>query len=100
VTSETRTTIEASDIKALELECTKCGVRAIWKLEQCENPNFEKCAHCGTKWPFQKGFSYQALTSVITGMQELAKVKNDKEIPFMIRFEIAGVSDRVASEKD
>jgi hypothetical protein len=99
VTSETRTTIEASDIKAIEIRCSNCGLRTIWQLKEW-NDGFQKCAHCGSPWPIHKSQSYQAMSKAIGGIRELASVKDDKEIPFTIRFEIAGVSDRVSSGKD
>lgn len=99
MTSETRTTIEATDITAVEIKCVNCGLRSIWQLQEWDN-SFQKCSHCGAAWPIQKSFSYQALSSMIEGVRELSKIKGDKELPFTIRFEVAGVSDRASSGKD
>jgi hypothetical protein len=86
MTSETRTTIEATDVKAVELECVKCGFRTVWPLNQW-NGRYVRCATCGESWPVLQNALYDALGRVVTSLSEIAKADR-AAIPFRIRFEL------------
>jgi DNA-directed RNA polymerase subunit RPC12/RpoP len=86
MTSETRTVIEATDIKALELECVKCGFRTVWPLSQW-NGRYVKCATCGESWPVSQNAAYEALNQAVVSLSVVAKAEK-AAIPFKIHFEL------------
>jgi hypothetical protein len=87
VTSETRTTIEPADIRAIELECVKCGFRAKWPLDKWLQDD-GKCANCGESWPMQRLGAFQGLFQLVKALGEVGKLAADPAIPFKIRFEL------------
>jgi hypothetical protein len=87
MTSETKTTIEPADIQAVELECTKCGFRATWSLDRWLKDD-GRCANCGESWPMQRAGAFQGLFQLVKALVDLGKLKDDKDIPFRIRFEL------------
>jgi hypothetical protein len=87
MTKEERTTIEPSDIKAIELECLNCHGRQTILLDSWVGNN-EKCANCSTVWPMQYAVAYQSLRQLVSSISETAEIKGNKEIPFAIRLEL------------
>jgi hypothetical protein len=87
VTRETRVTIEPRDIRAIELECRQCGLRATHPLTK-EVGNFYKCPGCPAIWSVEYQQAYQALLQVVSGLKSLSALGGDAVEPFVIRFEI------------
>ena len=56
MTSETRTTIEPEDIRAIELECAKCGFRSICKVGSWFQ-QLIACPNCNSETRFGIGVS-------------------------------------------
>jgi len=92
VTSEIRTTIEATDIKAVEMECAKCGFRTVWPLDQWDG-RYAKCARCGESWPISQNAAYEAMDRAVRNMSTFAKA-DSAAIPFKIRFELIGQKEK------
>jgi uncharacterized SAM-binding protein YcdF (DUF218 family) len=87
MTSETRTSITPSDIKAIELICKTCHVRTIRPLDSWQDN--EKCSNCTASWPIKRQISFTALSHLARALNELAKIKDDdQDVPFLIRLEL------------
>jgi DNA-directed RNA polymerase subunit RPC12/RpoP len=88
MTTVQRTTIEPSDIKAVELECVKCGSRHTIPLGQFKTGDGVKCSNCGSQWPVGHHDAHQDLVMLIRCAEKIAGLKGNAEVPFIIRFEI------------
>jgi hypothetical protein len=88
MTSQIKRTIEATDIIAVEVECNGCHFRATWPLSAW-NSTFAKCSNCGEQWPVGQAQAHTALTELVRNLNEVAKAKNESDIPFAVRFELA-----------
>jgi len=86
VTRETRVTIEPRDIRAIELECRACGLRATRPLEK-HGSNLYRCPGCMATWTVEHQVAYDAFMRVVSDLNILAESK-DMATPFVIRFEI------------
>jgi ribosomal protein S27E len=88
VTRETKTTISPSDIKAVEIECTKCHNRivrpagGIWQLD------IMNCPGCGSTWiPYREAMG--RLRDVIFQLHGFSDLPSQGTgVPFTIRLEI------------
>jgi Zn finger protein HypA/HybF involved in hydrogenase expression len=84
MTRETRTTIEPSDVIAVEFECRECGARIVVNLE-----NFDKspvfCPRCEKQWVIYNSDAHARLQSFLHRMKDYSKVKDE---PYILRFEI------------
>ncbi len=49
MTSENQTKIEATDISAIEVECSHCHVKSVFPLAECSRID-SRCPHCEKKW--------------------------------------------------
>jgi hypothetical protein len=87
MTSQVKKTIDATDICAVEVECTGCGFRATWPLAAWDGA-FASCSNCKRQWPVGQHRAHEALTNLIRSLRELASVNHESEIPFCIRFEL------------
>jgi hypothetical protein len=89
MTSETRTTIEPNDFKAIEIECRKCKHRIIRPMRLWEG-DFLACPVCGVKWDLHKE-TMEFLGTIAARVSGMANSGRDgAERPFIIRFEIEG----------
>lgn len=87
MTSETRTTIEPNDFKAIELECGECHHRivrpmGIWKTV------LDACPDCGSNWS-QFGGTMKYLANMASQLPKLSPSQTEDKWPFMIRFEVS-----------
>jgi predicted RNA-binding Zn-ribbon protein involved in translation (DUF1610 family) len=87
MTSETRTTIQLSDIKAVEFECTNCHHRLVRPIGVWQS-QWDQCPDCGSIWThyratmdFLARFSSQVSKTAVIDTQT-------NETPFIVRFEI------------
>jgi DNA replicative helicase MCM subunit Mcm2 (Cdc46/Mcm family) len=51
MTVETRTTMQLSDIKAIEFECTHCHAKRIFQIRNFDTPPLN-CGSCGESQPW------------------------------------------------
>lgn len=93
MTSQVKRTVEASDIRAVEIECRGCGICTVWPVEAWNN-SFTKCPGCGEQWPIASHAAYQAMSQVVKGLSDVAKLKNDERFPFALRFELIEPKDK------
>lgn len=87
MTSETKTTIEAVDVKAIELQCVKCGIRVSHSIERW-NIEFHKCPNCNSGWEMEHQKLFVAVRDMVLGLRLLADPKQSEGNPFRIRLEI------------
>jgi hypothetical protein len=93
MTKELRTTIEPSDIAAVELECATCHGRQVIQLGAWRSGS-GKCPNCGEAWPQNHSLAFQNLVNLAGAIAEAKKMKDAKGLPFSVRFEL------VADPKD
>lgn len=88
MTNETRTTIQLSDLKAIEFECVGCHARIVRPIGVWQFP-LVACSECGANWTHYAGAMgvLKAMASQIAKYAEMDDPKNDA--PFVVRFEIA-----------
>jgi hypothetical protein len=88
MTTETRTTIQLSDLKAVEIECTSCHSRIARPIGTLLSPALG-CPECNSNWTqFRGTLEFLAkFTSQIAKVAAIDDPKNDA--PFVVRFEIA-----------
>jgi len=85
MTSETRTTIEPEDIRAVELECAKCGFRSICKVGSWFQ-QLIACPNCNASWlPLREEFT--KLSVLANTLHILSHRQKPPDV--VIRFEIA-----------
>jgi hypothetical protein len=51
--------------------------------------DFEKCANCATRWPQGYVFALQNFYKLVGAIAEAKKMKDAKDLPFSVRFELA-----------
>jgi hypothetical protein len=95
MTVETKTTIQLSDIKAVEFECKNCHRVVSWPIQVVMKLPTE-CTCSTPQWMTIGGDMHQRLTSLIEQIRTLAKASGE---PFVIRFAVEGVSGHVSSGK-
>jgi hypothetical protein len=87
VTSETRTTIQLSDIQAIEFECRACHCR-ITRPMGGRQILMLICPECETTWANYRG-DMEILTKIASQIARLAGIDDPKnQAPFVVRFEI------------
>jgi hypothetical protein len=88
MTSETRTTIQPSDFKAIELECNKCHHRIVRPMGIWRS-TLLACPDCGENWSVhQQTMSY--LMNLASQLIRLDPPEGCAEVaPFTVRFEIS-----------
>jgi hypothetical protein len=90
MTTETRTTISPDDIKAVEIECTKCHFRIVRPAGSVAAQELSACPGCGVAWiPYRETLSN--LRNVVFQLRSLSNPPSQADgVPFSIRFEISG----------
>lgn len=88
MTIETKTTIQLSDIKAVEFECKNCHRVVSWPLDTARNPPFS-CECAGSpQWMSVGGDTYRDLTHLIALIQRYGKSNGEQ---FVLRFTVNGL---------
>ncbi len=88
MTSETRTTIQLSDFKAIEFECVLCHSRIVRPIGAWLSPLLA-CPDCGATWEHFKE-TIRFLAQTISQMAKTSAIDEpETESPFIVRFEIA-----------
>ena len=96
MTVETKTTIELSDIKAIEFECKNCGRIVAWPIKAAKEPPFQ--CDCNTpQWMSVGGDTYRSLMTLIDAIKRHGNAQGE---PFILRLVVAGLSGRAVSGKD
>lgn len=87
MTSETGTTIQAADFKAIELECNKCHHRIVHPIRVWRS-TLLACPDCGEHWSeHRKTMTY--LMNLASQLRLLDPSEGGAEVaPFAVRFEI------------
>ena len=96
MTIETKTTIQLSDIKAIEFECKNCHRIALSPIAVATTPPYYCECHVPPEWMPQGGDMYQRIKNLIGLVQQLAQANNE---PFAIRLVVDGISDRASTAK-
>ena len=97
MTIETKTTIQLSDVKAVEFECRNCHRIYVYPLEVARNPPISCDCVPNSRWMTVGGDMHQRLTNLIGLVQQLSTANNE---PFAMRFVVEGISDRASGGKD
>lgn len=88
MTSETRTTIQLSDIKAVEFECTNCHHRLVRPLGVWQS-RWDSCPECGSNWTHYRA-TMDFLTKLSAQVVKTAEIDTQgNEAPFIVRFEVS-----------
>lgn len=98
MTVETKTTIELSDVEAVEFECKNCHSVSKWPISIAKSPPLQ--CHCGSpsQWMTLGGDMHTNITHLIELMRQLGKAQNE---PFAMRFTLkTSASVRVSDGKD
>jgi hypothetical protein len=87
MTNETRTTIQLSDIKAIEFECSACHCRIVRPVGGLQ-PKLLACPECGITWAqFERTMDF--LSRTVSQLAKVAEVdKPENQSPFVVRFEL------------
>ncbi len=92
MTSEVRTTIEASDVIAIEIQCKECGTRSSYPLKNWRiAPN--GCGNCGAHWGHLDS-EFQQLSHLIAMLKVFGSDRPKNPLPFALRFEVSGLGAR------
>ena len=83
---ETRHIFDLTDIKAVRLQCNKCQVELVQRLEKSQISL--ECPTCETRWLPQSGTS--DISNLIHYAKRIVQYGNE---PLTIRFEIDGEED-------
>jgi hypothetical protein len=87
MTSETRTTIQLSDFRAVEIECVACHYRIVRPIGPWNSFLFS-CPECGANWAHFRG-SMEFLTQMASQIAKVSQIDSpDNQTPFIVRFEI------------
>lgn len=104
MTTETRTTVQLSDIQAIEFECKKCHAKAVFKIASFEGPPLH-CISCGQP-PELSGAWFGANSEERTRIadlgriiRQLARFSDHAETKFTVRLEVSGVSASRAGDR-
>lgn len=88
MTTETRTTIQLSDLKGIEFECVKCHARAMRPVGVWQFP-LAVCPECGASWTHYNG-TMNVLKNIASQVAKYAEIDDPKnDAPFIVRFELA-----------
>ncbi|SPE40203.1 hypothetical protein SBA7_1310007 [Candidatus Sulfotelmatobacter sp. SbA7] len=86
MTSEIRTTIQLSDLKAIEFECRECHCRTVRPMGGIQSLLL-CCPECGATWANFRG-TLEFLSKTVSQIPKAAAI-DSPESPFVVRFEIA-----------
>ena len=89
MTSEKRTTIELSDIKAIELECQKCHSKIVRPLAVWYGP-VTQCTNCNEQWMLPHAQDLKNLTNLVNALAVFRLQTSEKQ-PYILRLEIEGL---------
>ncbi|MDR5726887.1 MAG: hypothetical protein RB191_05410 [Terriglobia bacterium] len=88
MTSETRTTIQLSDFKAIEFECAQCHSRIIRPITTWQT-RLDCCPDCGVSWIHYRG-TMDFFANMASQIAKISSIDNpENQAPFVARFEIA-----------
>jgi Zn-finger nucleic acid-binding protein len=87
MTTETRTTIQLSDIRAVEFECRECRCRIVRPVGGTQ-PLLLNCPECNTTWAQYRG-NMEILVKMLSQLPKVAAFDSDAQTPFMLRLEIS-----------
>ena len=87
MTSETRTTIQLSDIKAVEFECSSCHHRIVRPVGAWQS-YLSECPECGSNWSAYR-VAMNFLTQMASQIVSVSRIDGAAESPFIVRFELA-----------
>lgn len=88
MTNETRTTIQLSDVKAVEIECVKCHSRIVRPVGVWLS-RLDCCPDCGVTWVHYRG-TIDFLAGMASQIAKIAEIdKPENQAPFVVRLEIA-----------
>jgi len=86
--SETRTTIQLSDLKAVEVECQQCHCRVVRPMGTQQSLMLG-CQECGSTWPNYRGVM-EIVNWMISKLPKAAVIDDPtNQAPFVVRVEIA-----------
>jgi hypothetical protein len=91
MTTETRTTIEPLDIKAVEIECEKCHYRTTKSVDNWLQDS-QCCDNCGESWRVH----IQTLNNVrdAVSLLRIISLQMKEKMPFSVRLEIAHKAEK------
>jgi len=95
MTIETKTTIQISDVKAIEFECKTCHRIVSLPIEVAKEPPFECDCKNPRQWMSYGGEMYSALSGLMTLLGRFGKVDNE---PFAMRLVITELSARASRD--
>jgi DNA-directed RNA polymerase subunit RPC12/RpoP len=87
MTSETRTTIEPEDIRAVELECANCGGRIISAVDKWYIQSPIACPNCNVSWTHLRNDLFPTLAKFANMLGILSRKQDSPTV--IIRFELA-----------
>ena len=93
VTIETKTTIQPSDVTAVEFECAACHSVISWPLAVAKYPPTH--CHCNPEkqWMTHGGDTYRALAELVGLLQRVSKMQNE---PFILRLAVKNEASGLA----
>lgn len=98
MTIETRTTIQLSDVTAVEFKCKNCGRIISWPIEAAKVPTECDCRNPPQPaWMPFGGETYADLMKLLSLIKRWGSANNE---PFTLQFVVRGISDRAASGRD
>jgi hypothetical protein len=90
MTSETRTTIDPSDVVAIEIECTNCHVRQVRPLG-AERGRLDNCPNCNETWMTLGSSDAKNIFYLIQSLNDLKSLMESGKTPYRIRLEVKGL---------
>lgn len=94
MTVETKTTIQANDIKSIEFECKNCGAMSTWPIKVAKQPPTMCRCSPDRQWMTIGGASYASIVDFIELIRRMSELEKE---PFIMRL---GISGHVSGEKD
>lgn len=92
MTSEVRTTIEASDVIAIEIQCKECGSRSSNSLTKWR-ASLTGCGNCGANWGHLDN-EFKELYYLVGMLRKFGGEHAKNALPFVLRFEVLGLGTR------
>ena len=99
MTIETKTTLQLSDITAIEFECKSCHRIVSLPLPAKSPQQVPIACDCNMsqQWMIAGGDMYRSLLTLLNQIQRIAEATNE---PFSLRFVTVGLSGRASGGKD
>jgi hypothetical protein len=89
--SETRTTIEPSDIAAIEIECRTCHTLQVRRISAWRG-NVLGCTNCNQMWMTPGSGDGKALDLLVHSLSALAALnESEQKQPYKVRLEVKGI---------